>query len=128
MEAAGAVKCHEKGCKVCDLGAQSSTALIKKHSHCTYSDTECLLRMPVGVIDVTDQLSQLLAVHLRLHGFLCTLRIIIQSDGVCVNLVAKHSILGAKDTIQSLWETLAGLLKKCSCHKKRCGHVGFAAV
>ena len=38
------------------------------------------------------------------------------------------SCLGAKDTIQSLWETLVSLLKKCCCHKKCCGHVGCAAV
>ena len=38
------------------------------------------------------------------------------------------SCLGAKDTTQSLWETLVSLLKKCCCHKKRCGRVGCAAV
>ena len=38
------------------------------------------------------------------------------------------SRLGAKDTTQSLWETLVSLLKKCCCHEKCCGRVGCAAV
>ena len=36
------------------------------------------------------------------------------------------SSLGAKDTTQSLWETLVSLLKKCCCLKKCCGRVGCA--
>ena len=38
------------------------------------------------------------------------------------------SCLGAKDTMQSLWEMLVGLLKKHCCHIKRCGFLGGAAV
>ena len=38
------------------------------------------------------------------------------------------SCLGAKDTTQSLWETLVSLLKKCCCHKKCCGRMGCGAV
>ena len=38
------------------------------------------------------------------------------------------SCLEAKDTTQSLWETLVGLLKKRSCHKKHCGCMECAAV
>ena len=38
------------------------------------------------------------------------------------------SRLGAKDTTQSLWETLVSLLKKCCCHEKCCGRVGCVAV
>ena len=47
------------------------------------------------------------------------------------NQLAKHcfqSCLEAKDTTQSLLETLVGLLKKCCCHQKCCGCVGCAAV
>ena len=42
--------------------------------------------------------------------------------------LTKLSRLGAKDTTQSLWETLVSLLKKCCCHEKCCGRVGCAAV
>ena len=38
------------------------------------------------------------------------------------------SCLGAKDTTQTLWETLVSLLKKYCCHKKCCGRVECAAV
>ena len=37
------------------------------------------------------------------------------------------SCLGAKDTTQSLWETVS-LLKKCCCHKTCCGRMGCAKV
>ena len=78
--------------------------------------------------------SQLSAVNLRLRGLLlCTFLIIIiylQRDGVCDSRTYKAlflSRLGAKDTTQSLWETVS-LLKKCCCHEKCCGRVGCAAV
>ena len=38
-----------------------------------------------------------------------------------------RSCLQAKDTTQSLLEMLVSLLKKCCCHRKRCGYVGCAA-
>ena len=50
---------------------------------------------------------------------------------VCYNRTYKAlylSSLGAKDTTQSLWETLVSLLKKCCCHKKCRGRVLCAAV
>ena len=48
------------------------------------SDSECLLRMPVGVL-IGDR-SQLSAVQLRLSGLLCTLSIIIlkHDDAACL--------------------------------------------
>ena len=49
-------------------------------------------------------------------------------ESVTINLQSAVSCLGVKDTTQSLWEMLVGLLKKCCCHKKHCGCVGCTAV
>jgi len=41
-------------------------------------------------------------------------------ESVTTDLQSIVSCLGAKDTTQSLWKVLVGLLKKHCCHKKYC--------
>ena len=99
-----------------------------QHSHGVEGSETSLLQCFAGQFSQ----SQLSAVNLRLRGLLlCTLYIYLQRDGVCDSRTYKAlflSRLGAKDTTQSLWETLVSLLKKCCCHEKCCGRVGCAAV
>ena len=98
-----------------------------QHSHGVEGSETSLLQCFAGQFSQ----SQLSAVNLRLRGLLLRIIIYLQRDGVCDSRTYKAlflSRLGAKDTTQSLWETLVSLLKKCCCHEKCCGCVGCAAV
>ena len=105
-----------------------------KHSHGVEgSETEdtSLLQCFAGQFSQ----SQLSAVNLRLRGLLLAMYTMnnhtYNAMQVCDSGTYKAlylSCLGAKDTTQSLWETLVSLLKKCCCHRKCCGCVGCAAV
>ena len=100
-----------------------------KHSHGVEGSETSLLQCFAAACQLQSQLS---AVNLRLSGLLlCTLCQSYNAIRVCDSVTYKAlflSRLGAKDTTQSLWETLVSLLKKCCCHEKCCGCVGCAAV
>ena len=89
-------------------------------------DAECLIRMPVGVV-IDDNCNHKTdgMINNQANCYMLALPLGSRSTYPCCLYL---SCLGAKDTMQSLWETFVGLLKKRCCHEKCCGRVGCAAV
>ena len=104
-----------------DLASNNSIVMV----HVEGSETEdtSLLQCFAGLFSQ----SQLPAVHLRLRGLLLPMYTmnnhIYNAMRFCDSRTYKAlylSCLQAKDTAQSLWETLVSLLKNWCCHKKCC--------